>query len=173
MWGGGLILIVLGVGLRLIVSILIGEPFILAYPYLNETVILIIKIIAWINIIPGLVLFVLGFWARSIATYGVNEKGKEEQKSTKGMRYLRIIIIITSLVLILAFPIGTFVGLTLLRESWMLKYEEGIESKEQIIDAEKLNVKNLKILMKSDKFKKIFKENKEEFQEFIQELITE
>lgn len=131
MWGGGLISIVVGVGLLLLISFMIGEPLALLYPYVNETVLLIIQIMGWVYIVPGIIIFILGFWAKKLARYGwdSNEKGKGE--TTKTAKFVRIFVIITSILLILAIPIGTFVGMTLLRESWMLRYDNSIDSEEK------------------------------------------
>ncbi|MHA1265621.1 MAG: hypothetical protein ACTSRS_10335 [Candidatus Helarchaeota archaeon] len=131
MWGGGLILIVVGLGLKLLISFLIGEPLTLLYPYVNETVLLIMEIAAWVNIIPGSLLFILGFFAVKLARYETEIQQKKEKGSKFWLKILRIIVIITSILLILAFPIGTFVGLILLRESWMLKETELNESEEK------------------------------------------
>lgn len=121
MWGGGLILIVVGLGLWLIISFLIGEPLPLLYPYVNENVLLIIEILGWIYIIPGGILFVLGFFARRLARIGIDTSTTDLKKPTKTVKYLRIFVIISSILLILAVPLGTFVGIVLLRESWMLE----------------------------------------------------
>jgi len=131
MWGGGLILIVVGLGFRLIISILIGEPLSLLYPYINENVLLIIEIMAWIYLIPGIVLFVLGFFATKLARYGTETNKNEGKGSNKIDKYVRIVVIITSILLIIAVPIGTFVGVVLLRESWMIKSESISETEEK------------------------------------------
>jgi hypothetical protein len=130
MWGGGLILIVVGLGLLLIFSFLIGEPLPALYPYINATVLLILKILGWINLIPGLFLFILGFFAKMLATYNLDLTKKEQGKSAKQMKFLRIFVLSTSVLLLLAFPIGTFVGVTLIRESWILQDTNPLEIKE-------------------------------------------
>lgn len=131
MWGGGLILIVVGLGLFLIISFLIGEPLALLYPYINETVLLVIEILGWINIIPGVILFVLGFFARKLARYGIDPHKNELKGPTKTVKYLRIFVICASILLIIAVPIGTFVGIVLIRESWMLKSDQITHTEEK------------------------------------------
>ncbi len=130
MWGGGLILIVLGLGFFLIISFLIGEPIALLYPYINENVLLIIEIMAWIYLIPGIILFVLGFFAKKLARYGFEIQKNEGKGPNKIEKYVRIFVIIASILLIIAVPIGTFVGIVLLRESWMLKTDYLSETEE-------------------------------------------
>ena len=131
MWGGGLILIVVGLGFRLIISFLIGEPLMLLYPYVNENVLLIIEIIAWIYLIPGILLFVLGFFAKKLARYGIDTDKNEGKGPYKMDIYVRRFVIIAAILLVIAVPIGTFVGIVLLRESWMLKNDIVIEIKEK------------------------------------------
>jgi len=131
MWGGGLILIVVGLGFRLIISFLIGEPLTLLYPYINENVLLIMEIIAWIYLIPGILLFVLGFFAKKLARYGIDTDKNEGKDPNKMNMYLRRFVIIASVLLVIAVPIGTFVGIVLLRESWMLKNDIVLEIKEK------------------------------------------
>ncbi len=139
MWGGGIFLIVIGVGLLLIVSLLIGESMMLLYPYINDTVLLVIQIIAWINITPGIILFVLGFWAGTLAKY--DNESKEIGESVA--KEIRVFTIIASIILLVAFPIGTFIGITLLRESWMLQRSKWSKS-EEIKIARDGNVKDEK-----------------------------
>ncbi|NVM53525.1 MAG: hypothetical protein HWN66_07450 [Candidatus Helarchaeota archaeon] len=131
MWGGGLILIVVGLAELLLILFLIGEPIALLYPYVNETVVLILQILGWLNIIPGIIIFILGFWAKKLARYGINKTRDEKKDSSKVVKYVRKFVIIASILLIIAFPIGTFVGITLLRESWMLEYDYASETEEK------------------------------------------
>ncbi|MHA1279437.1 MAG: hypothetical protein ACTSQI_12215 [Candidatus Helarchaeota archaeon] len=126
MWGGGLFAIVVGLALLLLVSLLLGEMIDTLYPYITSTTLLILKVIGWIYLIPGILTFICGFWAGFLARVDFDSP-KNKPISKKKIKVIRTIVIITSVGLLLAFPIGTFIGLTLLREAWMLEADNSSE----------------------------------------------
>lgn len=113
-WGGALVQLVFGLLHFLIIDFLIGEPLLLLYPIINDGVILFIQIFGWIHTISCIILIILGILAGILAS-------KETKKEMKIIRYITIIL---SIIMLLVFPIGTFIGITLLRESWMLTFSE-------------------------------------------------
>jgi hypothetical protein len=121
MWGGGLIMVAFGLVLFILYGVFIGLMITIAYPYINADLLLIIRILGWFYLIPGIILFILGFFAKKIALHGLEPSEVTTQKPLKRVKYLRIFVIIASIFLLLAFPIGTFIGFALLRESWILK----------------------------------------------------
>ncbi|MBD3229832.1 MAG: hypothetical protein GF329_16740 [Candidatus Lokiarchaeota archaeon] len=109
-WGGALIQLVFGLAHFLIIDFLIGEPMLLLYPIINDNLILLIQIFGWIHIISSIILTILGILAGILAS----------KEAKKELHITRIIVIILSIVILIIFPIGTLIGITLLRESWML-----------------------------------------------------
>ena len=125
MWGGGLFSVVIGLALLLLVSFLVGEMIDTLYPYITATILQFLKIMGWIYLISGISIFICGFWAGFLARIDLDLPEKFRRKSKKEIKFLRIIVITVSILLLIAFPIGTFIGLTLLRESWMLGRSQG------------------------------------------------
>ncbi len=121
MWGGGLIMVAFGLVLFILYGVFIGLMITIAYPYINADLLLIIRILGWLYLIPGIILFILGFFAKKIALYGLEPTEVTIKKPLKRVKYLRLFVIVASIFLLLAFPIGTFIGFALLRESWILK----------------------------------------------------
>ena len=109
-WGGALLQLVFGLLHFLIIDLLIGEPMLLLYPIINEDILLFIQIFGWIHCISCILLIILGILAGILAS----------KEAIKELKIIRILIIILSIILLLVIPIGTFIGITLLRESWML-----------------------------------------------------
>jgi uncharacterized membrane protein len=116
-WGGALVQLVFGLLHFLIIDFLIREPMLLLYPIINSGLIRFIQIFGWIHTISCIILIVLGILAGIFAS----------KKTKKEMKIIRYITIILSIIMLLVFPIGTFIGITLLRESWMLTYSEKTE----------------------------------------------
>ena len=69
--------------------------------------------------------------AKRLARYGIDTDKNEGKGPYKMDKYVRRFVIIASVLLVIAVPIGTFVGIVLLRESWMLKNDIVIEIKEK------------------------------------------
>ncbi len=116
MLGGGFFQIILGVGILLVVNLLILEQISLAYPYVTPTLITILEVYGIAGMaMPGLLLVVGGFWAGRFAKLTPDEV-------TRGKSYkaIRIIIYIGAITGLAGIPVGTAVGITLIREMSML-----------------------------------------------------
>ncbi len=108
--GTGLFQISGGMLFTLLVSFLVGLPIIMAYPYLNVTLLWTIKLIGWIYIIIGVLTILVPFF-------------KKRFNENKPIKIITIISIILSIVM---FPVGIFLALGLKQE---LKSPEKIERK--------------------------------------------
>ncbi|MFX1571861.1 MAG: hypothetical protein ACFFB0_03855 [Promethearchaeota archaeon] len=108
--GTGLCQIAGGLLFTLLVSFLLGLPIIMIYPYLNATLLWIIKLIGWIYIIIGVITMFIPFF-----------KIRYDDSKT-----VKIITIISIIISILIFPIGPFLALGLKQE---LKSTESVERK--------------------------------------------
>ena len=116
MFGGGLFQIILGVGILLVVNFLLIEQISLLYPYVTPTLLNILEVYGIGGmVVPGTLLVVGGFWAGRLAT--LTPGNAPQGKSYKIMRVIIYVGAITSLV---GIPVGTAVGITLIREIGML-----------------------------------------------------
>ncbi len=116
MLGGGFFQVILGVGILLIVNLLLIEQISLAYPYLTPALITILEIYGIVGMaIPGIFLVVGGFWAGRLSKL-------TPEAVTRGNSYkvIRIIIFIGAITGLVGIPVGTAVGITLVREMGML-----------------------------------------------------
>jgi heme/copper-type cytochrome/quinol oxidase subunit 2 len=120
-WGGAMHLIFVGLAFELLVSFAIGEPMSLLYPYITCTILFILQVVGWIFLIVGLTLLTTALYVVKLTKYRAGSPTEEKGKSRKGIKFIRIVIIISSIFLLVVIPAGTIMGITLIRESWMLK----------------------------------------------------
>ncbi len=132
LWGVGFLQLLIGVLLLLLPDLVLLDAMDLAYPYLNNTIIMIILVLGWIDVITGILSIFSGLWAGTLSKF--NLESPVEDKMPEDIRILRIILIIISIVIISGFPIGTFIGITLLRESLMLNKERRLKSNKKMSD---------------------------------------
>ena len=99
-----------GMLFALLVSFLVGLPIIMAYPYLNATLLWIIKLIGWSYMIIGVITILIPFF-------------KKRNNQNNAIKIISIISIVLS---ILMLPIGPFLALLLKQE---LKSTEKVERK--------------------------------------------
>lgn len=121
LWGVGFLQLLIGVLLLLVPDLVLLDAMDLAYPYLNNTIIMIILILGWIDVITGILSIFSGLWAGTLSKF--NLESPVEDKIPEDKRILRVILIIISIIIMSGFPIGTFIGITLLREVLMLNKE--------------------------------------------------
>lgn len=93
----------------------------LAYPYLTESTILLIQIIGWIEAISGILSIVSGLWAGTLSKINLELPVEDEMPGDMGIS--RTILIVSSIIIMIGFPIGTFIGITLLREILIVSKE--------------------------------------------------
>ncbi len=116
MLGGGFFQVILGVGILLVVNLLVLEQISLAYPYVTPTLITILEVYGIAGMaIPGCLLVVGGFWAGRLA-----KLAPEDVARGKSYKAIRIIIYIGAITGLVGIPVGTAVGITLIREMGML-----------------------------------------------------
>ncbi|GAB4312501.1 MAG: hypothetical protein Kow0069_13210 [Promethearchaeota archaeon] len=114
MFGGGLFQATLGLGLLFLVEVLLVEQIQIAYPYLNQGLILGLEAYAAAAmLVPGALLFVAGFWAGRLA---------EADAEKPAPKALKVVVVACAVLLLPGVPLGTAVGVTLLREAWMLDW---------------------------------------------------
>lgn len=128
MWGGALHLIILGLGFLLVVSFAIGEPIELVYEAVHDLLgigiailMQVMQIIGFIILIPGILLFISGFVLKQLIILETEAPKEAQRKPLIGLRIIKIIVFISSIFLLIVIPLGTCLGITLIRESWMLK----------------------------------------------------
>jgi Ca2+/Na+ antiporter len=128
MLGGAFYLITIGLGLLLIVSFAIGEPIELIYEtvfnLLGIGIVMLMQlmqIIGFIVLIPGILLLISGFLLKKIIIINTKTPEKEQRKAMIGLRIIKVIVFVSSIFLLVVIPIGTCIGINLIRESWMLK----------------------------------------------------
>lgn len=88
------------------------------FPYVNFALLNILSFFGWICFIPGIVLIFCSIWSRKLS---VIERNVKENYFT---RIIRILMLCSSALLLIFFPIGTFFGLTLIQEFFSTKYRE-------------------------------------------------
>lgn len=116
MLGGGFFQVILGVGILLVVNLLLLEQISLAYPYVTPTLITILEVFGIAGMaVPGSLLVVGGFWAGRLA-----KLTPEDVKLGKTYKIVRFIIYIGAITGLVGIPVGTAVGITLIREMGML-----------------------------------------------------
>ncbi len=116
MLGGGFFQVILGVGILLVVNLLVLEQISLAYPYITPTLITILEAYGIAGMaVPGSFLVVGGFWAGPLARLA-----PEDVARSKPYKAIRIIIYIGAITGLVGIPVGTAVGITLIREMGML-----------------------------------------------------
>ena len=109
-WGGGLFQIIFGIGLILIYKFVISIPMGYLYPFINETILLIIQFLGWFYFYYGIAFIIISFLLKSILS-----------RYKSSVKLIKLYIIFSSILLFLVVPIGTLIGIVLLREFWMLK----------------------------------------------------
>ena len=132
LWGVGFLQLLIGVLLLLLPDLVLLDAMDLAYPYLNNTIIMIILILGWIDVITGILSIISGLWAGTLSKF--NLESPVEDKIPEDIRILRVILFIISIIIMSGFPIGTFIGITLLREALMLNKERRLKSNKKISD---------------------------------------
>jgi len=120
-WGGAMHLIFLGLAFELLVSFAIGEPMSLLYPYITCSILFILQVIGWVFLIVGLALLSTALYVIKLVKDRADLLREEKNKVLKGIKLVRVVVIISSIFLLVVIPIGTIMGITLIRESWMLK----------------------------------------------------
>ena len=128
MVGGALLLIVVGLALILIVSFAIGEPIELGYEAVHDILgigiamlMQIIQIIGIIILIPGALLLVSAILLHKVIYTDVETLNEVRKKGRYSLKIVKIVVIVSSIFLFIVIPLGTCIGISLLRESWMLK----------------------------------------------------
>ncbi|MHA1436964.1 MAG: hypothetical protein ACTSPD_05265 [Promethearchaeota archaeon] len=114
----GLIHLIIGIILVFILPSILYDYMNLTYPYINYNLIRFLLILGWICLIPGLILILCSFWAIKLSRI---QNFKYESLDVK---VIRVLILISSAFITLAFPIGTFFGLTLLQEFYFIKRDK-------------------------------------------------
>ncbi|MHA1730452.1 MAG: hypothetical protein ACTSU5_00830 [Promethearchaeota archaeon] len=116
MLGGGSFQLVLGLGILLVVEFLLVEQIDIAYPYLNQSLVVGMEVLAYLGFVaPGAVLVAASFWAGKLSRVTPGDVSRGE------LRKLRLTIGVASIFLLVGFPLGTAVGVTLIREMWLLE----------------------------------------------------
>jgi len=71
-WIGGFLQFLIGILLILLPDLILLDQMDLAYPYLNYTLLIIIVIIGWIDVIAGILSIILGFWGGILTKYDLD-----------------------------------------------------------------------------------------------------
>ncbi len=112
MFIAGLLHIGIGLLMLLIINPALTSSITLLYPMINYQLINFLTMLAWISLLSGSSIFIISFFSKSL--YQI-ENIRSENLIKKFLVYL---LFISSLFLILVFPIGTFFGLILLQDSY-------------------------------------------------------
>ncbi|MGV9171314.1 MAG: hypothetical protein ACOC35_01930 [Promethearchaeia archaeon] len=102
--GAGLYEIALGMGLTFLVSFLIGLPIVMAYPFLNPTMLWSFKIVGWALFILGLFTCLIPFLKQRL------------EKDSMILSLIWIFTLFNAVILVFLIPIGLFLGLALYQE---------------------------------------------------------
>ncbi len=111
----GLIHTIIGAFLVFFFRSIIARVFDLAFPYITYEMINFLVILGWICLIPGSILIICSFWSKKFSEI---EDISREKFSLKAIRML---ILSASAFITLVFPIGTFLGLSIIQEFYAMK----------------------------------------------------
>ncbi len=114
----GFIHLALGILLAIFLPDLLIDQYALIYPVINAETITFITILGWICLIPGVILIFCAFWSGKFS--------KIESIDNQGiiLKIIRNLILISSVFIIIIFPVGTFFGLTIVQEFYSLKIRD-------------------------------------------------
>ncbi len=111
----GLIHVLIGAFLVFFFRSIIADVFDLAFPYITYETINFLVTLGWICLIPGSILIVCSFWSKKFSEI-------EDITCEKYLlKAIRALILGASAFITLVFPIGTFLGLSIIQEFYAMK----------------------------------------------------
>ncbi|MFO8019993.1 MAG: hypothetical protein R6U96_15315 [Promethearchaeia archaeon] len=106
----GIIHTFLGFLFVFVVPDLLYDAIDLIFPYVTYDTVTFITILGWVNLIPGVILLLSSLWSKKFSS------ALGEETKSIDLRIIRTLIIISSVILLVVFPIGTFFAIALILE---------------------------------------------------------